>query len=84
MKKSVLMQCGCRAQAKTLVCVVHLGIAPGAETPVAAPDLTGREARCSYRHHPRGTVASSLDLAFFTYHPDRPYDSYYCGCWGWD
>lgn len=69
----VLMQCGCVAQARDTktgkpVCVVHFGLDAGADQPVSlVPDLTGREARCSYGHHPRGTVPSRLDLAFFEY-----------------
>lgn len=27
---------------------------------------------------------SSPDLAFFTHHPEKPYDEFYCGCHGWD
>jgi hypothetical protein len=27
---------------------------------------------------------SSTDLPFFTQHPDREFDEFYCGCWGWD
>lgn len=29
-------------------------------------------------------VESRPDLAFFQAHPNRPFDSYYCGCKGWD
>ncbi len=29
-------------------------------------------------------VPSSMDLPFFAHRPDKPEDSYYCGCWGWD
>lgn len=27
---------------------------------------------------------SNPHLAFFKYEPDKEYDSYYCGCYGWD
>ena len=27
---------------------------------------------------------SNSNLAFFTGHPDKDYDEFYCGCWGWD
>ena len=64
-----------------------------------APDLSGRMARCSYAKgtgdHTVGRpgrgwravpqpVQSSTSLPFFKYLPDKPEDSYYCGCWGWD
>lgn len=29
-------------------------------------------------------VDSSLDLAFFSYQPDKEFDKYYCGCHSWD
>lgn len=27
---------------------------------------------------------SSPDLAFFEHKPSAEFDSFYCGCWGWD
>lgn len=27
---------------------------------------------------------SSPELPFFMHRPDREYDEFYCGCWGWD
>jgi hypothetical protein len=56
----------------------------------AASDLTGRMAKCHYKSgrdgkaHANGPVASSFSLAFFEYKPDQEFDTYYCGCWGWD
>lgn len=55
----------------------------------AAPDLTGRTARCSYRTRRDGRPCtseqpSSTRLAFFTHHPEREHDEFYCGCWGFD
>lgn len=44
-------------------------------------DLTGRKAICSYCNT---IVDSSLDLPFFEYRPDKEYDNFYDGCWGWD
>ena len=43
--------------------------------------LDGREAMCAYcgSREPSAPI-----LAFFQYQPDREYDSYYCGCYGWD
>ena len=64
------------------------------------PDLSMRRARCSYYGStPKGRLhegsckrgepclcerPSSPDLAFFEYCPGKPYDMFYCGCWGWD
>lgn len=48
--------------------------------------LEGRKAICT--QHKQGgdcrPVPSSWDLPFFRYRPDKEYDEYYCGCWGWD
>jgi hypothetical protein len=30
------------------------------------------------------TVPSDAGLPFFWSKPDQPYDTYYCGCIGWD
>lgn len=59
-----------------------------------APDLTGRRARCSYygKVAPRrwrtsvctSEIASNPHSAFFQHHPEREFDEFYCGCWGWD
>lgn len=84
----VLMACGCRAHGthpqshgkyppNHPSCVVHMCC-----DFAATPDLTGRRARCEYGGHRE--TDSSLSLAFFVYQPDQPYDSYYCGCMGWD
>jgi hypothetical protein len=60
------------------VCPTHMCFEP-AET---IPDLKGRIAHCAYgKHAPRN---SDLRLAFFEYCPERDYDRYYCGCYGWD
>lgn len=54
------------------------------------PDLTQRKARCQYygayvRHGKCASEADSKEsLAFFKHDPDSEYDSYYCGCYGWD
>lgn len=72
---------------------------PDARRVADTPDLTGRMARCHYDkgrgEHRVGMqgcgyravpqpVPSSVSLPFFAYQPDKPEDSYYCGCWGWD
>lgn len=73
-------------------CIVH-ECCEVAET----PDLSGRMARCIYYGKDvyksecddcRGLCGcekkSSINLAFFEYHPEEKYDRYYCGCHGWD
>lgn len=63
------------------------------------PDLTDRVARCFYfgvktrKNECRVCTRdgfcgcyrpSSMDLAFFEYHPDKEFDDFYCGCQSWD
>ena len=43
--------------------------------------LDGREARCP---DCGSREPSAPSLPFFQHRPDREYDSYYCGCYGWD
>lgn len=79
------MKCGHAANATNSQgkpsCVICVGIHPGAEEIDDTPDLNHRQAQCAYC---RKTVASSTDLAFFNYLPNKPFDDYYCGCKGWD
>lgn len=81
---ATMMQCGHSANAQDdqgkPVCVICAGIAPGWDVPASEPDLTGRKAKCAGH----AEVPSSTDLAFFSYQPEKPYDSYYCGHGGWD
>lgn len=48
--------------------------------------LKDRKAKCS--HHKfgcdGGITDSKWNLPFFEYKPTELYDSYYCGCWGWE
>lgn len=44
--------------------------------------LEGRMARCTYNCGSK--TQSKWELPFFKYQPDNEYDSYYCGCFGWD
>ena len=86
------MKCGHRAQginsAGKPVCVICIGILPGAEEPSSVvPDLAGREAFC----RSCGAVRlSSIDLPFWERGRWRKgvmqmnQDSYYCGCRGWE
>ena len=81
----VMMKCGHAANAVDKdgnpCCAICAGYTPDAF--IAAdtmPDLTGRKARCSCGK----IVESNVNLPFFEYRPNAEYDSYYCGCWGWD
>jgi hypothetical protein len=44
------------------------------------PDLRAREARCECD----ARKPSSPDLPFFEHRPSQPFDSFYCGCRGWN
>lgn len=88
-----MMKCGHSANAqrvhkdgtKTPSCAICAGLTPDAEIVVPTPDLTLRRARCSYYGSKCHSEAdTSLRLAFLELTPDRPFDSYYCGCYGWD
>lgn len=75
-----LMKCGHTANAETFsgqpCCVIC-----GCTEIVERPSLKGRKAKCAYC----GKIKDSdYNLPFFEYRPDREYDSYYCGCGGWD
>ena len=57
---------------------------------IKQPNLEGRAARCIYYGSSkrnggvcRSEVPSNTDLPFFIHKPDKKYDEYYCGCWGW-
>lgn len=83
---SPLMKCGHTANAVSNgkpCCAICFGIDEGAtEIADTVPDLTGRKAKCFYGC---GKIAdSSYSLPFFEYKPNSEYDSYYCGCEGWD
>ena len=81
----VMMKCGHAANAThngKPVCAIYFGLTPDAEIVAGtAPDLTGRKARCNYCGE---IVDSKASLPFFEYRPEQEYDSFYCGCWGWD
>lgn len=81
-----MMKCGHSANAtdnNNKPCCVMCVMAGNedAKVVVEAPDLTNRKAQCSYGHK---IVPSSTNLAFFEYCPDKEFDNYYCGCYGWD
>ena len=43
-------------------------------------DVSGRMMKCSCGK----TEPSNPNAAFFEYKPNSDFDSFYCGCWGWD
>lgn len=86
-----MMKCGHAANATNKLdqpcCVICIGIDPGAEIIDDSPvDLTGRIAICSQHKMSAGLgrAPSSQNLPFFKHNPNGEFDSYYCGCWGWD
>lgn len=62
----IMMACGCVAQGKDShnqpVCISHID-SPKGHTVVSAPDLTGRQAKCSCNE----VRPSSISLAFFKF-----------------
>jgi hypothetical protein len=79
MREIIFMKCNCVADATCNgkpSCATH-----SCQEQVPAPNLKGRKAICSYGHN---VVDSDGALAFFRYKPDKEYDDYYCGCYGWD
>lgn len=79
-----MLKCGCRAVGSVLTqtgervpyCLIH-----NCYELMPEPDLTGRKARCAYC---LTVVESSTSLPFFSLRDDHEFDSYYCGCRGWD
>jgi hypothetical protein len=80
----VLMKCGHTAQGierltQKPICIICMCNQPAEQK----PDLTGRKARCIC-YKCKSEVDSSFQLPFFEYRSSNKYDSYYCGCCGWD
>jgi hypothetical protein len=79
--KKYLMKCGHVANAETFdgkpVCVICKCYEIANEQPI----IIGRKAKCVWCGSER---ESSFNLPFFEYKPKQEYDSYYCGCGGWD
>lgn len=80
-----MMKCGHAANATNgegkPVCVICIGIKPGAIEVDTTPSLAGRQAQCVYD---KTICPSDSELPFFESTPDKPFDSFYCGCRGWD
>lgn len=86
---ATMMKCGHAATTQDSngqpVCVICVGIDPGATEIVPEPDLTDRTARCAYYGSKcHSEKPSSLGLAFFEHLPQAEHDRFYCGCFGWD
>ena len=83
--KIIMMRCGHVANGThdgKPCCVICAGLTPDAYiVDDNTPDLTGRQAECSFCGK---KVASKMSLPFFEHRPKMKYDSYYCGCEGWD
>lgn len=82
----VLMKCGHTANATygedNKPCCLICSPKPEAfEVITELPDLTGRKARCSDCGE---IVNSNWNLPFFEYCPDKEFDRFYSGCFGWD
>lgn len=76
-----LMKCGHVANSVTADGKPFCVICGCENVAIKTYELEGRKARCSYCGK---TVESNLNLPFFEFRPDKEYDSYYCGCGGWD
>ena len=63
------------------ICVICYGITSDACEIVEQPKLENRKATCIYCMR---AARSDCQLAFFKYKPNLPYDTYYCGCKGWN
>lgn len=85
MNEPVLMKCGHTANAEyddgKPCCLICSPKREAYEIVDEKPDLTGRKAKCTDCGE---IVDSSWNLPFFEYCPDKEYDRFYSGCWGWD
>ena len=77
------MKCGCSSsgcfdtKTKKPVCSIH-----DCEEIIKRPNLEGRQAKCVYGQHE--IVDSDIKLYYFRYLPNKTYDEYYCGCFGYE
>lgn len=85
MSEPVLMKCGHTANAEyddgKPCCLICSPKREAYEVVDEKPDLTGRKAKCTDCGE---IVDSNWNLPFFEYCPDKEYDRFYSGCWGWD
>lgn len=79
-----MMMCGHAANATHAgkpCCVICAPDHKAYEIDPQPPELKDRKATCPYC---KTEVPSTTGLAFFEHRPDKPTDSYYCGCRGFD
>lgn len=85
MNEPVLMKCGHTANAEyddgKPCCLICSPKREAYEVVDNKPNLTGRKAKCTDCGE---IVDSNWNLPFFEYCPDKEYDRFYSGCWGWD
>lgn len=85
MNEPVLMKCGHTANAEydngKPCCLICSPKREAYEVVGDKPNLTGRKAKCTDCGE---IVDSNWNLPFFEYCPDKEYDRFYSGCWGWD
>lgn len=77
-----IMKCGCSGMGTANLkpcCLTHFPRPESLEVMDVLPDMSGRVARCEYC---KAEAKSKEDLPFFQF--GENYDSYYCGCRGWD
>lgn len=79
--EEILMKCGHTAMAKDSNGNPVCPICMCTEILNEKPNLEGRIAKCEFCSNER---KSDFSLPFFEYKKDKKYDSYYCGCFGWD
>lgn len=89
MREKCLMKCGHIANAVENgkpICAICIGIKEGAREVESylvsgTVGIEGRMAKCEWC----GTIITSeWELPFFEYKPNEEFDSFYCGCIGWD
>jgi len=84
----VLMECGHTSNTKfddKPACVICFPKEEAMRISSENPDLRNRIAKCIYC--PKTMTSETAweeNAAFFSYRPDKPVDTYYCGCEGWD
>jgi len=81
----MLMKCGHAANATDMKtgdpCCAICAPDPDAYLPTNSPSYKNRKAICPSC---KKTKPSSESLPFFEYRPTMEFDSFYCGCRGWD
>lgn len=83
MKKEIMMKCGHAANGysvKDNVRIPACAICACLEIDENPASIENRMAKCTCGK----TVKSERNLPFFAHKPESKYDSYYCGCYGWN